>query len=98
MARKTGKNAPGQKAMVLWIIFMAMFIAELLLYAWSRVQCVDAGYEISRATQHQLELITLQNNLKIELASLKSPDRIAKIAQKKLGLVTPTPKQMVIIP
>jgi cell division protein FtsL len=98
MARKTGKNTGKQKVVILWIIFMAVFIAELLLYAWSRVQCVDAGYEISKATQHQRELITLQNNLKIELASLKSPDRIAKIAQKKLGLVTPTPKQMVVIP
>lgn len=98
MARKTGKNTGKQKVVILWIIFMAVFIAELLLYAWSRVQCVDAGYEISTATQHQRELITLQNNLKIELASLKSPDRIAKIAQKKLGLVTPTPKQMVVIP
>lgn len=98
MAKKTVKNTGKQKAMVLWIIFMVVFIAELMLYAWSRVQCVDAGYEISRATQHQQELITLQNNLKIELASLKSPDRIAKIAKKKLGLVTPTPKQMVVIP
>ncbi len=98
MARKTDKNTGKQKVMVVWIIFMAVFIAEFLLYAWSRVQCVDAGYEISRATHHQQELITLQNNLKIELASLKSPDRIAKIAKKKLGLITPTPKQMIIIP
>jgi len=98
MAKKTDKNTGKQKVMIVWIIFMALFIAEFLLYAWSRVQCVDAGYEISRATQHQQELTTLQNNLKIELASLKSPDRIEKIAKKDLGLITPTPKQMVIIP
>ncbi len=40
----------------------------------------------------------MQDNLKIELARLKSPQRIAKIAREQLGLVTPTPKQTIVIP
>ena len=40
----------------------------------------------------------MQKNLKIELARLKSPERIAKIAETKLGLVMPSAKQTIIIP
>lgn len=97
-ARKAKKNTPKPKATLICIIFMTIFLAELLFYTWSRVQCIETGYEISSATKHHQDLITLQNNLKIELASLKSPERIAKIAKNQLGLITPTIEQMIIIP
>ena len=77
---------------------MAVFIAELLIYTWSRVQCVKVGYEISNENNKNRNLINLQNNLKVELARLKSPERLADIARNQLGLKTPTPEQMVIIP
>ncbi len=82
----------------IWIVIMTVFIAELFLYTWSRVNCIGVGYEISKETQKQHELVALQTNLKIEMASLKSPDRIAKIAKNQLGLVTPTQKQTIVIP
>jgi hypothetical protein len=37
----------------------------------------------------------VQKSLKIELARLKSPDRIARIAKDTLGLVTPKTQQLV---
>jgi cell division protein FtsL len=40
----------------------------------------------------------MQDNLKIELARLKSPRRIARIARERLGLITPTPEQTILIP
>jgi len=82
----------------IWIVIMTVFIAELFLYTWSRVNCIGVGYEISKETQKQHELVALQTNLKIEMASLKSPERIAKIAKNQLGLVTPTQKQTIVIP
>lgn len=98
MARKTRKKNGDVKKTGIWIIFMAVFIAELFLYTWCRVNCIDVGYEISRETKKQQELIALQNNLKIELASLKSPERISKIAKDQLGLKAPTKSQTIVIP
>lgn len=86
------------KALGIWIVFLAIFISELLLYAWCRVQYIGVGYDILKASRCQQELVSLQNNLKVELASLKSPDRIATIAKKQLGLDMPKPHQMIIIP
>jgi cell division protein FtsL len=43
-------------------------------------------------------MVMMQDNLKIELARLKSPQRIAKIAKQQLGLILPTNKQTILVP
>ena len=99
MARSKKKRKPQNPKMLVWGLFlMGFFIGELLFYTWCRVQCVQLKYEISKATQKEQRLVALQDNLKIELANLKSPQRIASIAREQLGLVTPTSKQMIPIP
>lgn len=77
---------------------MGVFIAELLFYTWCRVQCVRVRYEITRQTAKMQQLTALQDNLKIELARLRSPQRIARIAKNQLGLITPIPEQTIIMP
>jgi cell division protein FtsL len=98
MVRKTRNNSRGVKITGVWIILMVVFIVELFLYTWCRVNCIGMGYDISKETKKQQELIALQNNLKIELASLKSPERIAKIAKDQLGLIVPSKGQTITIP
>jgi cell division protein FtsL len=56
------------------------------------------GYEISALTKEQQRLTELQANLKVELARLRAPQRIIRIAQEKLGLTLPTSKQMMVMP
>ena len=96
--RKKKRKRQNPKILALWLVVMGIFIGELLFYTWCRVQCVQVKYEIAKATQSQQRLIALQDNLKIELANLKSPQRIATIAREQLGLITPTSKQMIPIP
>lgn len=81
----------------MWILIMFLFIIELLFYAWVRVQCINSGYAMAEETQKQQALIALQNNLKIELARLKAPERIARIAKNQLGLNVPKHEQIIII-
>lgn len=80
------------------LALMFAFMAELLFYTWCRVQYVRVKYEIQEQTTRIRKLAAMQDNLKIELARLKSPQRIAKIAREQLGLVMPTPKQTIVIP
>jgi len=98
MNRKNRNNSRKLKELGFWIILLFFFISELFLYTWCRVQCVAIGYEISKIAYRQKETTALRNNLKIELASLKSPARIAEIAKSQLGLTMPTPEQLVLIP
>lgn len=80
-----------------WILLMTLFVMQLLVYTWCRVQCVRVGYEIARETDDYQKLMGIQNTLKIELERLRSPQRIAGIAQYQLGLVTPASQQIRMI-
>jgi len=82
----------------IWISIMVIFIVELLFYTWCRVQCVQLGYAVSELTENQRRHQTMHNNLKIELARLKSPNRIVNIAKARLGLIMPTSEQIFLMP
>ena len=77
---------------------MFVFIALLLFYTWCRIQCIQAGYEISQAVKINAKRIARNNDLKIEHAWLKSPERISRKAKEELGLTMPTAKQIIVIP
>ncbi|MGD9081052.1 MAG: cell division protein FtsL [Desulfobacterales bacterium] len=96
--KRKKKKARNPRILAAWLVFMGLFITELFVYTWSRVQCVQVRYEISEITANQEQLVRLQDNLKIELARLKAPRRISKIAKQQLGLVAPTSKQLIIVP
>lgn len=98
MNRKIKHTPQRSKLIGIWIILMSIFISELFLYAWCRVQCVNIGYEITKEERNQRDFFTLQNQLKVELAHLKSPERIAEIAKEQLGLTVPAPEQIKVIP
>jgi cell division protein FtsL len=95
--KNSGKN-DGRKTTRVWLIVMSLFLSELFFYTWCRVQFTRVGYDISEGTKEQQHLLALQRNLDIEVARLKSPERIETIARQQLGLITPTPKQVIIIP
>ena len=81
-----------------WIVLLFIFIALLLVYTWCRIQSVQVGYEISEALKINEKRTARNNDLKIEHACLKSPERIARKAKDELGLVMPTAKQIIVIP
>ena len=86
-----------EKPAGLWLCLMCLFMAELFVYTWSRVQCVNTGYEISRASAARKEALRVQKQLKVELTHLNSPARIGKIARERLGLNMPRPDQIVVL-
>ncbi|UCF92802.1 MAG: cell division protein FtsL [Desulfobacterales bacterium] len=98
MQKKAPRRNRSAKVTLMCIVLMGLFIGELLFYTWCRVQCVRTRYEISEENARYQRLMTLQDNLKIELAHLKSPRRIARIARTQLGLVTPSREQLILIP
>ena len=90
---------PPKKTMTgLWIVLMVLFFVEALFYAWCRVQCVNAGYGIDKENSRHQVLLKERNTLRIELARLKSPERIETIARTRLGMVMPDVQQTVILP
>jgi len=96
--KKNIKNrATSKPSSLVWIMLILLIMGEFFLYAWSRVQCTRMGYEITREENKYKNQMNMRNNLQIEIARLKSPKRISRIAKTRLGLIRPAPKQTVII-
>jgi cell division protein FtsL len=94
--RKHKQRSP--KLIMIWLMLMVVFIGELLFYTWCRVQYTRTKYDIAKQVKSVQQLSAMRDNLKIELARLKSPRRIAKIAREQLGLISPSAKQTIVMP
>lgn len=82
----------------IWIILLFLFLSELLFYTWCRVQCRRLGFEMTKNVDANRKQMVLQNSLVLEIAHLKSPERISSIARQQLKLEPPSHEQMVVVP
>ncbi len=82
----------------IWIVLLFLFLSELLFYTWCRVQCTRLGYEMTKDVDANRKQMVLQNSLVLEIARLKSPERISAIARQQLKLEPPSHEQMVVLP
>lgn len=74
-----------------------VFIGCSLFYVWSHNQIISLGYETSEAAREEQTLQQENNRLRLELASLKAPGRIERMAQRELGLAPPQKEQLIIV-
>ena len=84
------------------LVFVALFGALTLIgcslfNVWAHHQVISLGYEISRTSQEEQNLLKANEKLRLELAALKSPRRIENIALKELGFVNPKKEQLIIV-
>ena len=78
-------------------ICIIILICSLIFFVWSRLQITYLGYQISQANSEQKQLLQLNTQMTLEIASLKSLSRIETIAKNQLGLTNPEPEQTVFI-
>ena len=83
--------------LILAVIMAFLLISFSLFYVWANQQKVSLGYEISRVSQEEQELTEENKKLRLELAVLKSPDRLEKKALQEWGFVTPQNGQIIIV-
>jgi len=79
------------------LIVALTFIGGSLFSVWARHQVISLGYQISQASQEEQGLLGENNKLRLELAALKSPQRIENIALKELGFAAPQKEQLIIV-
>lgn len=88
------KNADPLFAAIKVIIVVLLFT---VFYLWSRLEVVSLGYEIAKASDERGGLMDDNRRLKLEILSLKSPQRIETIAIDRLDLVYPKGEQVIIV-
>ena len=91
--KRVALHAPSPGPLVTVLCLAAPVVAAALFYTWTRVTAVRLGYALSRETATQRRLLTQQDALRLDVAALKSPNRLAKLASDR-GLAPPTPDRI----
>ena len=73
-------------------------IGMVWLHVWLRLQVVHMGYVLSTTSKLQGRLEQENRELKIELATLTSADRLESLARRRLGLKQPEKGQVIVLP
>jgi cell division protein FtsL len=76
-------------------VLASIFLFGLLAYAWQHYRWIQYGYRIEEAQKKKEQLAEVGRQLRLERASLRTPQRIDAIARRDLGMVIPAPGQLV---
>jgi cell division protein FtsL len=68
--------------------------ALLLFYAWQHFECIQLRYSIEQLGTERAQAAQLNQQLHLEVATLRSPMRVDRIARNQLGLTVPVPGQV----
>jgi cell division protein FtsL len=74
-----------------------IIMTTAIIYVWSHSRMTTLEYSVAREVNKQEELLEEQRRLKVEIATLKAPKRIASIAADKLHMIYPTQEQIIFL-
>ena len=66
-------------------------------FVWERVDVVRLGYQIERLKTQKILLERERDQLQVKFSALMAPERIAKVATEKLGLIPPQQGQVLMV-
>lgn len=103
--RKDIRNNPivrevdGARQRQLWrTAGIGLFLAAVLLFsAWQHFELLRHGYEIQQLQKDRAAEEEVNRHLRLELETLRAPQRIEKIATEQLHLVQPARGQSIVI-
>jgi cell division protein FtsL len=75
-----------------------MVLTGALFYVWQHTRVVRLGYEIERLRETRTVLEQQHKSLRLEMGQLRSLRRVEEVARTRLGMVTPKPGQIILIP
>lgn len=96
--RSAARSTRSSWRLLLGVFLGTALIATVLIHVWLRLQVVRMGYVLSTTSKLQARLEQENRVLKIELATLMSPDRLEALARRRLGLAAPEKGQIIVLP
>ena len=85
------------REMGLSVAFASLLVGALLLVAWEHSQWRELEFERGRLHQEREASETENRHLRLELETLRAPDRIERLALQDLNLVAPKETEAVVL-
>lgn len=96
--RPAWRGAGRKEILIPGLLLGIALVGLALLHVWLRLQVIHVGYVLSTTSKVRSQLEQENRELKLELATLTSPDRLEEKARARLGLRAPEKGQVVILP
>ena len=74
-----------------------LFVAVLLFSGWQRVELLQHGYRLEQMQKARGDEEEINRHLRLEIETLKSPQRIEELAIRRLKLVVPQTGSAIVI-
>lgn len=74
-----------------------LLVGVLLFSAWQHFELLQHGYRIEQMQRERAAQEEVNRHLRLEIESLRSPERIERIAKEKLHLVEPAADEAIVI-
>ena len=74
-----------------------LLVGVLLFSAWQHFELLRHGYQIEQMQRERAAEEEINRHLRLEIESLRSPERIERIAKEKLQLVEPAADEAIVI-
>ena len=92
-----GKSFVNFKKILMPCFTILIFIIGVLFYMWPHLQMIKIGYTYQGLMTKYQRLLQENRVLRLELASVKSLDRIERMAKEKMGFFFPKDGQIVFV-
>lgn len=80
------------------LMMLICFMGTGIGYVWSNFERTQIGYNLSQLKKEEMRFQEINRKLKLELATLKSPQNLEHLAIHQLGLSPPKPEQIILLP
>ena len=86
-----------QRELWKWAGVAAFLVVVLLFSAWQHFELLRHGYEIEQLQRERASEEEIGRQLRLEIETLRAPQRIEALATERLHLTEPTADQAVVI-
>lgn len=77
------------------VLLVSPVVAAALFFVWSQITTVRLGYALSQAGDAHRVLLEENRGLRIEVAALRAPERLKKLAEERYALAAPATEQVI---
>jgi cell division protein FtsL len=74
-----------------------VLVLVVMFSAWQHFELIRHGYDMERMQKERAAEEDVRQHLRLELETLRAPQRIEKIATDRLGMVAPTSDDAVVL-
>ena len=75
-------------------ITIVVGVLLVFVFVWERADVIRLGYQIERLKTQKILLERQRDQLQVKVSALTAPERIARVATEKLGLIPPQQGQV----